>query len=185
MRQSNDALADDFRDFIESLNANAVLFVLVGGYALGWHGVVRATGDIDFLYDRTEENVARLCAAMGDFGAPENLIDPEFLMSPRSVTQIGIEPLRIDLLSDVSGVTFAAVRAGADEIELDGSRLLVIGIRELLANKAATGRAKDKSDLRRLDQAAAITTGRPARSGKKVAGTSGAKLLTHRERKKE
>lgn len=62
--EDNDALSPDFLDFIVSLNEHKVVFVLVGGYALGVHGVVRATGDIDFLYRRTKQNVRRLCTAM-------------------------------------------------------------------------------------------------------------------------
>ncbi len=155
MRQSNAILAADFRDCIECLNAHQVLFVLVGGYAVGWHGVVRATGDIDFFYEQTEENVQRLCAALHDFGAPAHLIDPEFLILPDAVTQIGRAPLRIDLLSSITGVTFAEVRAGAEVVELEGQRVLVIGLTELRANKSATGRGKDRSDLRRLGSASA------------------------------
>lgn len=184
MRQSNDALADDFRDFIECLNAHAVVFVLVGGYAMGWHGVVRATGDIDFLYQRTKENVERLCAALREFGAPEDFIDPEFLLSSNAVTQIGNEPLRIDLLGDITGVTFADVHAGADEIELNGNHLLVIGIEGLRANKAATHRAKDKDDLRRLARAVTASTKRPAGSKKKAARSSVAKPLAPPGKKK-
>jgi predicted nucleotidyltransferase len=167
--QSNAFLANDFRDCIECLNARQVVFVLVGGYAVGWHGVVRATGDIDFLYHQTKSNVARLCSALRDFGAPEHLIDPAFLMSPNAVTQIGDQPLRIDLLAAITGIAFDDVRAGADEVELDGQRLLVIGINELRINKGATGRAKDKEDLRRLGTA----TGGPSRS-KKSAPKKGA-----------
>ncbi|MDB4899247.1 MAG: nucleotidyltransferase family protein [Gemmatimonadetes bacterium] len=147
---SNVQLADDYRDCIASLNAHRVRYVLVGGYAVGWHGVVRATGDIDFLYDRASRNVARLCAAMGEFGAPPQLIDAEFMMSDDAVTQIGQEPFRIDLLASISGVSFKEVFAGAVKIELEGQRLLVIGLAELLRNKAATGRVKDVTDLRRL-----------------------------------
>ena len=113
--------------------------MLVGGYAVGWHGVVRATGAIDFLYEQKADNVARLCAAVRDFGAPEHLIDPKFLMSPNAVTQIGRAPLRIDLLAAITGVAFDEVRAGADEVELDGQRLFIIGINELRTNKRARG----------------------------------------------
>ena len=143
-------LADDFRDCIECLNDHDVSFVLVGGYAVGWHGVIRATGDIDFLYEQTEDNVTKLCAALRDFGAPEQLVDAAFLLTPDAVTQIGIPPLRIDLLASITGVSFDAVRAGAETVELDGQRLLVIGLPELRINKGATGRAKDRDDLRRL-----------------------------------
>lgn len=149
---SNDtsALAGDFRDFIEVLNAHNVVFILVGGFAVGWHGVVRATGDIDFLYEQSPQNVTRLCAALEEFGAPKQLIDAEFLLSPEAVTQIGNEPFRIDLLASISGVSFETVRAGAVETEIGGERLLIIGLEELRVNKRATGRAKDKEDVRRL-----------------------------------
>jgi hypothetical protein len=135
--------------------ARKVNFVLVGAYAVGWHGVVRATGDIDFLYEQTKRNVAALCLALHDFGAPEHLIDAQFLLSQDAVTQIGLEPLRIDLLAAISGVTFGEVHRGAERIELEGRPLLVIGIKELRLNKAATGRTKDRDDLRRLDAVAA------------------------------
>ncbi len=150
----NTELADDFRDCIAFLNTREVVFVLVGGFAVGWHGVVRATGDIDFLYEQDPENVARLCKALEDFGAPKQFIDPAFLLSANAVTQIGNPPLRIDLLSAISGVAFEAVRAGAIATELAGERLLIIGLAELLVNKRATGRAKDKDDVRRLRAAA-------------------------------
>ena len=172
MLQSNASLADDFRDCIECLNARRVVFVLVGGYAVGWHGVVRATGAIDFLYEQKADNVARLCAAVRDFGAPEHLIDPKFLMSPNAVTQIGRAPLRIDLLAAITGVAFDEVRAGADEVELDGQRLFIIGINELRTNKRATGRAKDKEDLRRLD-AVPRAAGRWPGHSKKFASKEG------------
>ena len=150
----NTVLADDFRDCIASLNAQKVAFVLVGGFAVGWHGVVRATGHIDFLYKQTPKNVSRLCKALANFGAPEHLIDPAFLLSANAVTQLGRPPLRIDLLSAISGVSYKEVRAGAIATELAGERLLIIGLDELLANKKATGRAKDREDGRRLSAAA-------------------------------
>lgn len=128
--------------------------------------MVRATGDIDFLYEQTVSNVARLCAALRDFGAPMQLIDPKFLLSTDAVTQIGREPLRIDLLAAITGVTFDEVRAGAEEAELDGQRIFVIGINELRTNKRATGRAKDKEDLRRLDAESGAARGRRSISKK-------------------
>ncbi len=150
MAHGNAELGADFRDCIQCLNDRGVAFVLVGAYAVGWHGVIRATGDIDFLYEPSRDNVARLCAALRDFGAPPALIDPEFLSSPKAVTQMGVPPIRIDLLASISGVSFNAVRDGADTVELAGFRLLVIGLRELQINKRASGRAKDLDDLRRL-----------------------------------
>ena len=150
MSHGNAELADDFRDCIACLNEHQVSFVVVGGYAVGWHGAPRATGDIDFLYEQTKGNVARLCLALRQFGAPERLIDHKFFLPSGAVTQMGVPPLRIDLLASVTGVTFDAIRAGAVAVELAGLRLLVIGLAELRKNKRSTGRAKDREDLRRL-----------------------------------
>lgn len=152
MQSNTGSLAPEFSDCIDALHHYKVSFVLVGGYAVGFHGVVRATGHIDLLYKQTEQNVNALCAALRRFGAPEHLIDRNFLLSKNAVTQIGLEPLRIDLLSSISGVSFEEVRSGAESIILDSKSLLVIGLNELRRNKAATGRAKDKQDLQRLQQ---------------------------------
>lgn len=149
--EDNDALSPDFLDFIAALNEHEVHVVLVGGYALGVHGVVRATGDIDFLYRATKANVRRLCNAMIDFGAPPEVIDEETLLQPGIVTQLGQPPYRIDLLNDIDGVTFAEVWRGADVTILQDQEVRVIGLTELKANKAATGRNKDKEDVRRLN----------------------------------
>lgn len=146
----SDTLSPDFLDFIVCLNERRVDFVLIGGYAVGVHGVVRATGDIDFLYRRTRTNVRRLCAAMENFGAPPGVIDEEVLMTPEIVTHFGHPPHRIDLLNTIDGVGVAQVWAGSISIRVQGQKMRVIGLAELRANKAATGRRKDAEDLRRL-----------------------------------
>jgi hypothetical protein len=148
--ESNGTLAADFLDFIESLNEQAVDFVLVGGFAMGVYGIIRATADIDFLYRSSKANVRRLCIAMEKFGAPESVINERALMTPNTVMQFGQPPHRIDLLSAIDGVTFEQVWDGA-MIEMIGQqKLRVIGLPELRANKRATGRRKDLDDLRQL-----------------------------------
>ncbi len=147
-------LASEYRDCIAALNSRQVTYVLVGAYAVGWHGAARATGDIDFLYEQSHKNVAQLCAALRDFGAPSSLIDPEFMMSREPITQIGIVPLRIDFIAAISGVTFDEVNADAIDDNVDGISLRVISLRNLLRNKRATGRPKDKLDIRRLERLA-------------------------------
>lgn len=164
----NDSLAADFLDFITCLNVRKVKFVLIGGYAVGVHGAVRATGDIDFLYRRTEANVRRLCEAMDDFGAPTNVIDFDTLMTPSTITMFGQPPYRIDLLGEIDGVSFEQVWTGTTGIVLDGEPVRVIGLAELRANKAATGRDKDREDLRKLPK-----VGGPEALKKKVAQKRG------------
>lgn len=163
----NDTLCADFHDFITALNARQVEFVLIGGYAVGAYGVIRATADIDFLYRRTPPNVGKLCDALRDFGAPRIVIDAESLLSPDTVAMFGSPPHRIDLLGDISGVDFDTVWSGSRRIVLDGLRLQLIGLAELRRNKAATGRAKDKADLKQLP---ASDPGLDAGAGKRRKG---------------
>ena len=132
------------------LNRHKVDYVLVGGYALAVHGIVRATGDIDFLYRRTESNVSLLCAALDDFGAPANVIDNNALMKPGVVTQFGEPPQRIDLLNSIDGVTFEKVWSGAIRTVIDGQKVRVISRADLTTNKSATGRKRDDDDARKL-----------------------------------
>ena len=146
----NDVLSPDFLDFVVCMNEQRADVVLVGGYALGVHGVVRATGDIDFLYRRTRRNVQKICRALSDFHAPNDVIDIDALMMRDMVTQFGQPPYRIDLLSAIDGVTFPEVWRGASIATVEGQHLRIIGLRELEKNKAATGRTKDEEDLRRL-----------------------------------
>lgn len=113
-------LASDFMDCIAALNGHGVTYVLVGAHEVGWHGFIRATGDIDFLYRQTESNVNRLCEALRDFGAPLSLIDPAFMMSHEPITQIGVQPLRIDFIATLSGVTFGEVDRGAIDTTING-----------------------------------------------------------------
>ena len=147
---SDAAFPHDFIDFIHALNEHGVEYVLVGGYAVGMYGHVRATTDIDFFYRRTPENITRLVAAMTAFGAPTHLIDSDHLATENRVTAFGAPPTRVDLLSSISGVTFEQAEAGAVVIEIAGERLPVIGLHELRANKQASGRKKDRDDLKQL-----------------------------------
>lgn len=150
MEETRGTLSPDFLDFIVALIDNKVDFVLIGGYALAVHGVVRATGDIDFLYRSTAGNVRRLCVALREFGAPENIIDEAALLLPDTVTQFGQQPQRIDLLNAIDGVTFKEVWKGSERTDIEGNSVRVIGRAEMERNKAATGRKKDRDDIRAL-----------------------------------
>jgi hypothetical protein len=144
----------DFVDFIHALNAHGVEYLLVGGYAVGIHGHVRATIDIDFLYRPSPANVGRLVQALRSYGAPEVVIDPKHLATPGKMVAFGAPPTRIDLLASISGVTFDEAGMGALRIEVDGESLSVIGFDALCANKQASGRTKDLDDVKRLRKTA-------------------------------
>lgn len=158
------AFPADFLDFIHALNACAVEYLLVGGYAVGMYGHVRATTDIDFFYRCTAQNVDRLIEAMTLFGAPADLIDAHHLGTDDAVTQFGAPPTRIDLLSGISGVTFAQATRDAVRVKIAGELLPVIGLGALRSNKKASGRKKDLDDLKRLPASITADTSRKSRS---------------------
>ena len=154
----------DFTDFVHALNVHKVEYLLVGGYAVGVHGYVRATVDIDFFYRRTSENVTRVLAALQEFGAPAVVFDRAHLEAPDTVTAFGEPPTRIDLLSGLSGVTFDEARSEAVQVPLDGDVVPVIGLHALIANKQASGRPKDRVDLEQLGGEPAGPKASPKRS---------------------
>lgn len=100
----------DFEDFFRLLESNDVEYMIVGGYAVAFHGYPRFTKDIDVFFDATPANAARLRAALVAFGFQPAAVSDDVLLKPDAVVAIGIEPVRIDLLGRVDGVTFAEAR---------------------------------------------------------------------------
>jgi hypothetical protein len=141
----------DFKEFIESLNANGVRYLVVGGYALAFHGHPRYTKDLDIWLDRTPENAKRVMQTLKDFGfGSMDLSEADFLR-PEFVVQLGYPPCRIDLLTDLSGVDFASSYESRVERETNGVRVSWIGLADLKANKKASGRHQDLADLENLE----------------------------------
>jgi hypothetical protein len=143
-------LHPDFREFFASLNAHDVRYLVVGGYALGFHGAPRYTGDIDAWVEPTPENSRRVVAAFVDFGFGSLDLAPDTFAAGDVVVQVGRPPLRIDVLTSPSGVTFGACYPDRMVVDVDGLRLDVIGLECLKANKRASGRPQDLGDLGRL-----------------------------------
>ncbi|MCE2916692.1 MAG: nucleotidyltransferase [Rubrivivax sp.] len=140
----------DFREFVSFLNAQSVEFLLVGGWALAAHGRPRATGDIDFWIRRTPENIQRLLLAISDFGFGSLRLDASHFGAD-SVVQFGRPPLRIDLLTSLSGVEFDACWSRRVSVVFGDIELQVIGVDDLKINKLATGREQDQLDVKQLE----------------------------------
>jgi hypothetical protein len=133
--------------------AHGVRFVVVGAHALAVHGYPRATVDIDIWIDRSAENAARVWRALAEFGAPLDDLEvrESDLTRPDIVAQFGLPPNRIDILTSVSGLTFEKAWANRVEERVEGVRAPVLGLAELRVNKLATGRDKDRVDVKGLD----------------------------------
>ena len=142
-------LPPDFREFLSLLNQHGVDYLLIGGYAVNLYGFVRTTGDLDIFIDLNAENVARLVTAYHEFGVSS--VTPE-LFQPGKIIRMGVPPLRLEVLNQISGVTFAEAQAERQVVVLDGISVPVISLRHLRQNKAASGRAKDLGDLSELPE---------------------------------
>ena len=145
-------LHQDIREFIELCLSRKVEFLLVGGYALAFHGAPRFTEDIDLLVLVSPENADKLHSVLADFGFGEVGITRDDFLDADQVIQLGRAPNRIDILTGISGVTWQDAWASRTQVHLDGIEIQVIGKRELIRNKQATGRPQDLADLARLRQ---------------------------------
>ena len=144
---------EDYRDVLAALVAGRARFLIVGAHALAVHGYPRATVDIDIWIDPSPENASRVWSALAAFGAPLDTlkISVEDLTRPDVVAQFGLPPNRIDVLTGVSGLTFEEAWGARIEDVVEGVLVPVLGLEELLKNKRATGRDKDRADVRGLD----------------------------------
>ncbi len=144
-------LPPDFREFFQLLNANRVEYLLVGGYAVGYHGYPRATVDLDVWVATSPENAHRLLAALEQFGFGKDAgTSIELLTQPGNVIRMGSPPLRIEIQTVISGVGFAECYSRRVMAGLDGVPVSVISAEDLKANKRAAGRLKDLNDLENL-----------------------------------
>lgn len=143
----------DFRDILIELTEAEAGFVLVGGYAVGFHGHSRATKDIDSLIHPTDENARRVFNGLLAFGAPVAALDvtESDLATYTGVVQIGVPPNRIDILTRISGVTYDEISTDIVEFELEGRMIKVIGLNSLLKNKRPAGRPQDMLDVQALE----------------------------------
>ena len=140
---------EDFVDLLDTFAQEHVEFVIVGAFALAIHGVPRATGDIDILVRPTTENAERVILALTRFGAPLEAarVTAADFARPGVVYQMGLPPRRIDLLTEISGVSFEDAWSDRLTRVIDGRDRPFLGLETLLRNKRASGRPKDLVDI--------------------------------------
>jgi hypothetical protein len=145
---------EDFRDVLAALVAVDAKFLVVGAHALAAHGVPRMTRDLDILVEPSPENARRVWRALADFGAPlETLkIRESDLGILDTIVQLGLPPWRIDIMTSISGVSFAEAWEGRMNDAMLGVQVAFIGRDAFLRNKRASGRAKDLGDVAALER---------------------------------
>ncbi len=143
-------LPADFSEFLRSLDANGVEYLLVGGFAVALYGYPRATADLDVWVSRRRANAERIVACLRDFGFDSPELTPELFEQPEAIVRMGNAPIRIEILNDIDGVEFDDCMTRAEHRELAGVEVVVISLEDLKVNKRASGRPKDLDDLLNL-----------------------------------
>ena len=139
-----------FLEFLRLLEGHKVEYVVVGGYAVGVHGFPRYTGDLDVFVEISRENADRLIGVFGEFGFSSLNLKPEDFLEADMVIEIGREPMKIQVLTGIDGISFERCRNDRILVNVSGLQIPFIGFDCLLANKAASPRSKDRIDLEEL-----------------------------------
>jgi hypothetical protein len=133
------------------LTAHGVVFVIVGAYALAFHGAPRFTGDLDVLIRPTVENASRLLVALDTFGFPDTGLTPDGVVDHRRMLEMGVPPVQIHVMSAISGVSWDEAWSGSMDGSLGTHRVRFLGRNSFLRNKRAAGRPKDLADIDALE----------------------------------
>ncbi|HKI17363.1 MAG TPA: DUF6036 family nucleotidyltransferase [Isosphaeraceae bacterium] len=140
-------LPPDFKEFLRLLNSLHVEYLLIGGYAVSYHGYPRSTADMDVWISISPENAQKLVAALQAFGFGTTNVATDLFLHPDQITRMGHPPFRIEIMTSVSGLDFAEAYAKRVVDVIEGIPVSLINLEHLKINKRASGRLKDLADL--------------------------------------
>jgi phage replication-related protein YjqB (UPF0714/DUF867 family) len=132
------------------LNLRGVEYLVVGGYAVGFHGLPRATADLDIWIGINRRNAERITGVLREFGFDLPEVKAEMFMREDNIARMGVPPVRIEVLSSITGVSFEDCFAERQVAEIEGVKVNFISLRHLKENKRLAGRHQDLADLERL-----------------------------------
>ena len=143
-------LPQDFKDFLKLLKSHEVRYLLIGGYAVIYHGFPRATGDMDIWVAVSRDNASKLVDVLKDFGFEVPDLSPNLFLEEGKVIRMGLPPIRLKILTSVSGVSFEECFNSRIVERIDDVEINIISLEFLKKNKKASGRYKDLNDLENL-----------------------------------
>lgn len=144
----------NLRELLSALNARAVKYVVVGGYAVGVHAQPRVTKDLDVFIEASRQNAEAVYSALADFGAPLDGIDAADFQNPASILRIGVPPICVELMQQIDAVSFEMAYGGSEEYLVDGDvPARYISAEHLILNKRAVGRLQDLADAEAVTRA--------------------------------
>jgi hypothetical protein len=145
-------LQQDFKDVLACFNRSGVEYLIVGGYAVAFHGAPRYTGDLDVYVNPIAENARRIMSALRAFGFGELDLDEGDFCAPGKVVQLGVPPVRIDVVTSIDGVKWNEAWTARTQGTYGDERVYFLGREDLVRNKRALGRRKDLADLEALGE---------------------------------
>jgi hypothetical protein len=145
-------IPQDFKELLELLNSHKVEYLVVGSYALAFHGAPRFTGDIDLFVKPEGDNAKRILAVLNEFGFGSLNFSESDFTSPDNIVQLGVPPVRIDIMTSLTGVSWEKAQAGKVSGSCGEVVVFYIGKTDLIANKKSLGRQKDLADIEALDK---------------------------------
>lgn len=143
-------LSKDFKEFIELLNVNKVKYLVVGGYAVGYHGHPRYTKDIDLWILMKRSNAENVINAVKEFGFESLGLTEDDFLDTENIIQLGFPPNRIDILTDIAGVDFETCFNNKVVVKFEDTEINFISLIDLITNKEAAGRLQDLADAEKL-----------------------------------
>jgi hypothetical protein len=143
-------LSPDFKEFLKLLNAHDVRYLLIGGYAVGYHGYPRATEDLDIWVAVHPDNARKIVGVLKLFGLDDPALTPDLFLQQPKIIRMGYPPMRLEITTSISGVEFDECYLSRIVDTLDDVSVNVIDLEHLKKNKKASGRAKDIADLENL-----------------------------------
>ncbi|HSR12724.1 MAG TPA: hypothetical protein VLS90_14880 [Thermodesulfobacteriota bacterium] len=143
-------LHPDFKDLLRLLNSHRVRYLVVGGYAVGYYGYPRATGDMDIWVAISEENAEQIAHALRAFGMPEKETTKTLFMEKNKIIRMGVPPVRIEVITSASGLDFDECYSRREIVKVEDIDINFISLEDLKTNKKAAGRHKDLEDIEHL-----------------------------------
>ncbi len=143
-------LPKDFKEFLNVLNSKKVKYLLIGGYAVAYHGYPRSTNDMDIWIAVDPDTANQMVEAIRDFGFDTPQLSNDLFLKERNVIRMGVAPMRIEILTSISGVRFGDCYEERVVDEIDGQQVNIISLKHLKVNKKASGRYKDLDDFENL-----------------------------------